>query len=237
MAGQCRGMTLYCAVASVAGLVLCHPPRMLALHLSGALQKELANIQKEKERISTTTIDDELAADPKLAEVRAACRASAGLLAWRPVVVAGWCRCIGCLAVQHNAWLCFMLQLRLCHHGWPAARRAGGWLAVALPRQTVCCPASTTLLTHGRHPTFAPCCRRLTQRSRRTTSWCPELRAQLAPDCRWSAGRGGRTPPPAALDRRHAGVAACTTACTTAPLPALPFCSSVAAPPGAAWGR
>lgn len=33
------------------------------------LQKELASIQQEKERIATTTIDDELAADPKLAEV------------------------------------------------------------------------------------------------------------------------------------------------------------------------
>lgn len=68
MAGQRRGMTLYCAVASEAGLVLCHQPQMLA---RSALQKELTNIQKEKERISTTTIDDELAADPKLAEVRA----------------------------------------------------------------------------------------------------------------------------------------------------------------------
>lgn len=34
------------------------------------LQQELSNLQKEKERIATTTIDDELAADPKLAEVR-----------------------------------------------------------------------------------------------------------------------------------------------------------------------
>lgn len=32
------------------------------------IQKELASLQKEKERIATTTIDDELAADPKLAE-------------------------------------------------------------------------------------------------------------------------------------------------------------------------
>ena len=34
------------------------------------LQAEIAAIQKEKERIVTTTIDDELAADPKLAAVR-----------------------------------------------------------------------------------------------------------------------------------------------------------------------
>ncbi|EFN57368.1 hypothetical protein CHLNCDRAFT_56064 [Chlorella variabilis] len=32
------------------------------------IQTEIANIQKEKERIATTTIDDELAADPELAK-------------------------------------------------------------------------------------------------------------------------------------------------------------------------
>jgi hypothetical protein len=34
------------------------------------VQAEIAAIQKEKERIATTTIDDELAADPELAKVR-----------------------------------------------------------------------------------------------------------------------------------------------------------------------
>ena len=33
-------------------------------------QKELDSLQREKDRIATTTVDDELAADPKLAEVR-----------------------------------------------------------------------------------------------------------------------------------------------------------------------
>lgn len=32
------------------------------------VQAEIANIQKEKARIATATIDDEMAADPKLAE-------------------------------------------------------------------------------------------------------------------------------------------------------------------------
>ena len=36
---------------------------------SRAVQAEIVNIQKEKERIATTTIDDELAADPQMAKV------------------------------------------------------------------------------------------------------------------------------------------------------------------------
>ena len=34
-----------------------------------SVQAEIVNIQKEKERIATTTIDDELAADPQMAKV------------------------------------------------------------------------------------------------------------------------------------------------------------------------
>lgn len=53
------------------------------------IRTEIANIQKEKERIATTTIDEELAADPKLAEVggSAGGRGTAG--AWEAGAGAG----------------------------------------------------------------------------------------------------------------------------------------------------
>ncbi len=49
-----------------------HSEDMLPPWATPGLQAEIANIQKEKERIATTTIDDELAADPELAKVRPA---------------------------------------------------------------------------------------------------------------------------------------------------------------------
>lgn len=45
------------------------PPPLRASPVTLFAQAEIVNIQKEKERITTTTIDDELAADPEMAKV------------------------------------------------------------------------------------------------------------------------------------------------------------------------
>lgn len=52
------------------------------------VQTEIANIQKEKERIATTTIDDELAADPELAKVWRGSQSALGRHPGRPRPIA-----------------------------------------------------------------------------------------------------------------------------------------------------
>lgn len=65
-----------------------HSEDMLPPWATPGLQAEIANIQKEKERIATTTIDDELAADPELAKVRPAVVVVGGGRSWWCVMLA-----------------------------------------------------------------------------------------------------------------------------------------------------
>lgn len=151
-------------------------------------------------------------------------RRPGGLLAWAwPVAVASRWQCVRGVHGSTQG----MLQVHLCHQARQVAGCGATRGTASCP--VISCPASRTILASW--PLLFALRRRLTQRSRRTTSWCPELRAQLAPDCCWSAGQGGGTPP-AALDRWHAGVAACTAACTASPAcaPPLLVCCSTA------WG-
>lgn len=98
-----------------------------------------------------------------------------------------------CWAAASRSW-CACLQL--CHR-WELMP---AWLPCLILGVLLQQPAAVAHAAPSIAAALSPCRRRLTRRSRRTTSWCRELRAHLAHDCCWSAERGGGAPPRAAHD-------------------------------------
>lgn len=168
-------------------------------------QAELANIQKEKERLDTTTVDEELARNPEMAKVggspaplalpslsvggQDAC--APAIPAWlRAAHVLGWgatCMQVASAFMRRAAFVAsaWLPPSRASPHSHPA-----GCLAV-LAWLVVPCPAC--LLSWPQHalPPLAcaprlPGCRRLTRSCSRTTSWWSEQQhPQQAEQSQW----------------------------------------------------
>ena len=115
------------------------------------LQGELAAIQKEKERLDTTTIDEELAANPELAKVGGAGSLPVATPPARVVPLASvrpseWARSalllLLLLLLLLGCWSICCARMRVpCWHACRRAVQGTSWRCLAMPRSTTQPPA------------------------------------------------------------------------------------------------